>query len=197
MDLAVRCTHLSADATVTLTYRSIAQLRLTLDTSSKHNSASPFDENGNPWPPVFPPNMPDMRDVISSYGPVSLLLGFNHIFYNGVRLIWDASVPADTWPFGSVVELTVDCVSVHPFHLHSYPIQVIRDCDGYTDGEYYDTILTSSPACVVRVYTAVVGGFTPMHCHFLRHEDLGAMIWVEVEGGPDIPPTDVCTLLPQ
>ena len=56
-------------------------------------------------------------------------------------------------------------------------------CGMHEEGQYYD-IISASGSCTVRFRMADIGGRCVMHCHVLTHEDNGAMVWVDVQGGP-------------
>jgi FtsP/CotA-like multicopper oxidase with cupredoxin domain len=65
----------------------------------------------------------------------------------------------------------------HPFHLHTYPMQVISEnghparFDGYQD----EVILPPLGRVAVRIRFAEFTGETVFHCHILAHEDHGMM----------------------
>ena len=65
----------------------------------------------------------------------------------------------------------------HPFHLHTYPMQVMsvngrrRAFTGYQD----EVILPVHGRVVVRIRFADFTGETVFHCHILAHEDHGMM----------------------
>lgn len=70
----------------------------------------------------------------------------------------------------------------HPFHLHSYPVQVL-DVDGVAEPyrAWRDTV-TVPPGSTVRLAIPFRGapGRTVYHCHIANHEDLGMMGVLEV-----------------
>lgn len=72
------------------------------------------------------------------------------------------------------------------FHLHVYHMQVVQPggCEHHEEGQWYD-VISSSVSCLVRFRMADYGGRVVLHCHFLKHEDSGAMTWIDVVGGPD------------
>jgi suppressor of ftsI len=65
----------------------------------------------------------------------------------------------------------------HPFHLHTYPMQLISDngvpaaFDGYQD----EIVLPPHGYVVMRVGFSGFTGETVFHCHILAHEDAGMM----------------------
>jgi FtsP/CotA-like multicopper oxidase with cupredoxin domain len=97
-------------------------------------------------------------------------------------------------------EWTILTVDQHPFHLHLYHMQIQgTTCGaGHDAGEFYDIIgaVQSVPGCKVRFRTAEIGGRTTIHCHILRHEDNGAMGWINVVNTnlTDQTPTTPCCL---
>lgn len=70
----------------------------------------------------------------------------------------------------------------HPFHLHSYAVQVL-DVDGVPPPHraWYDTV-NIPPGSTVRLAVPFRGGAgrTVYHCHITNHEDLGMMAVLEV-----------------
>ena len=65
--------------------------------------------------------------------------------------------------------------------------QIIAGCGpGYLVGEFYDTINPSAQPCTVRFQAHDISGRVVMHCHILKHEDAGAMTWLNVPGGPEL-----------
>jgi FtsP/CotA-like multicopper oxidase with cupredoxin domain len=65
----------------------------------------------------------------------------------------------------------------HPFHLHTYPMQVVSSngrrvpFDGYQD----EVILPPLGEVDVRIHFSEFTGLTVFHCHILAHEDHGMM----------------------
>jgi suppressor of ftsI len=70
----------------------------------------------------------------------------------------------------------------HPFHMHTYPMQVLStngvpsDFDGYQD----EVILPPHGYVVLRINFRQYTGVTVFHCHILAHEDAGMMANIEV-----------------
>ena len=89
---------------------------------------------------------------------------------------WDPNVPLRDILFDTIQEWTLKNTGNHPFHIHVYHMQVISagGCGSHEEGEYYDTISSNSD-CKVRFGVRDYGGMVVAHCHFLRHEDSGAM----------------------
>ena len=85
-------------------------------------NANPF-VNGQQWniSAVRPAYLQDLRSYNGSVIPF-----FVHIAVGSVNHVaWDAKVPLATFPYGSVVEMTLEGTPVHPFHLHVWHMQVL------------------------------------------------------------------------
>jgi FtsP/CotA-like multicopper oxidase with cupredoxin domain len=69
----------------------------------------------------------------------------------------------------------------HPFHLHTWPFQVLARGDGSTPApEWKDTVNVPADSWVrIRIPFRDYRGRTVYHCHILDHEDLGMMGTVE------------------
>ena len=90
---------------------------------------------------------------------------------------------------GSIQEWTVSGNDKHPFHLHvnSYQLKGVTDTDSsgfFVAGDWHD--VSYPPAAVsVDSYLFAVDSFVTksvIHCHFLPHEDLGCMGFVQHTG---------------
>ncbi|HAM12369.1 MAG: multicopper oxidase family protein [Microbacterium sp.] len=85
---------------------------------------------------------------------------------------------------GAVEEWTIVNTSpmAHPFHLHVWPMQVIRDGRGEVSGiDVRDVVdVPAGGAVTVRIAFDRLPARTVYHCHILDHEDLGMMGVVEV-----------------
>ncbi|MFH0241266.1 multicopper oxidase family protein [Streptomyces sp. HK10] len=82
--------------------------------------------------------------------------------------------------FGTVEEWTIgnDSPMDHPFHLHVWPVQVVRRGGRRVPGEPLWRDVVGIPArgeVTVRVAFDDFGGRTVYHCHILDHEDRGMM----------------------
>ena len=67
------------------------------------------------------------------------------IGWNNKVCVWDEAKYCDTVATDSVMELTITGSASHPFHMHVYHVQIIRNCgNDYVDGKWYDTISTDS-----------------------------------------------------
>lgn len=73
----------------------------------------------------------------------------------------------------------------------------MSNCGPLDNGEYYDTVADYPGGggvsnCKVKFKMQDVGGRVVLHCHILRHEDLGAMGWINVIGGKTTPSSPCC-----
>ncbi|MCE0486332.1 multicopper oxidase family protein [Ornithinimicrobium sediminis] len=86
---------------------------------------------------------------------------------------------------GTVEEWTVrnDSPMDHPFHLHVWPMQVVRDADGEVrDPLWLDVVnVPARSEVTVRIAFEDIPGRTVYHCHILDHEDLGMMGVIEAQ----------------
>jgi FtsP/CotA-like multicopper oxidase with cupredoxin domain len=181
-DLAVRC---SADSTLSVAGTVVARVFADGSLSPK-TDVGPYSSgaSGTTWSAVRPTYLRDLRSV-TSVEQRSVSMGARTI--NGSK--FDMDVPTFTIPTGSVQDWNVKA-GAHPFHLHVYHFQMNGACGAFEDGEYYDTL--SGGPCSTRFdldpsTSSVYDGATILHCHILDHEDLGAMGWVDVQGGMSPP----------
>lgn len=85
--------------------------------------------------------------------------------------------------FGSNEEWTISNTSSmnHPFHLHTWPFQVIDDGSGKSLQGWHDTVnLPSGKSVKIRIPFSDIKGTTVYHCHILDHEDTGMMGLIKV-----------------
>ena len=103
-------------------------------------------------------------------------------------MVWDAATPNHTIAYDSVQEWTIEASAFHPFHLHVFHMQIVTagGCEGgYEEGEYYDTIASpQAGGCMVRFHVVDYGEKVMMHCHVLKHEDAGQMVWFDIASTP-------------
>ena len=93
---------------------------------------------------------PDRDDVISTFGR---------------QEVWHVTNTTDT---------------DHPFHLHSYPVQVMRP-DGTGEPAWRDVITVPSHDSIRLIVPFTrYRGRTVFHCHIAAHEDAGMMAAVRV-----------------
>lgn len=75
----------------------------------------------------------------------------------------------------------------HPFHIHINRMQIMQPggCGyRYEQGEYFDSIAAATSSCWVRLRFMDYAGRIVAHCHKLKHEDRGMMVWFNVTNGP-------------
>jgi FtsP/CotA-like multicopper oxidase with cupredoxin domain len=187
-DLAVRCT---ANSTISVGNTVVANVYADPDPDPTADlTVGPYT-GGSTGTLEWSANRPAyLRDL--SAEPVAATQNINM----GARSVnggkFDAAVPSFDIDMPGVQEWTVKGATNHPFHLHVYHQQMQGTCNGFEDGEYYDTVAGSG--CVVRldvdpdpeINTAYLGR-TIMHCHILAHEDQGAMTWADVTFGAGPP----------
>jgi len=147
--------------------------------------ATPFANNSYTWEPRNRPTyLRDLRNVTVDDDDVEIEITSTAI--NG--LSYDPDVPLDaTVYYDSVQEWTILGRSRHPFHLHVYHVQVVTPggCGNHEEGQYYDVIYAPDVDCRVRFHVVDFGERVMLHCHFLAHEDAGAMTWINVTQNPD------------
>lgn len=175
LDLALKCNESSvillADSPV-----------LWLDVIEGNTTqASPFTAAGGTWMPNRPHYLRDLR---SAAVDATFDIQISRRDING--LSYDVTTPLHTIKYDTVQEWIIRGDARHPFHLHVFHVQVVSPggCgDSHEFGEYYDTIYAPGIDCVIRFYVIDYGERVMMHCHYLLHEDGGAMAWVNVTQG--------------
>lgn len=177
-DLAVRC---AGDSTLSVGDTIVARVHVK---GAADRVPGPYRANGESWWSARPGYLRDLRNTVPA-GVHSILLGATTI--NGSK--YNPLVPTFTLNAEGVQQFELMGASNHPFHMHIYHVQVQAGCGEYEGGEYYDVV---SENCSVRfdlspATSSPYNGRTIMHCHILRHEDLGSMGWVNVKGGQGAP----------
>ena len=85
---------------------------------------------------------------------------------------------------GAVEEWTIINTSEmdHPFHLHVWPMQVVRIDGTHVESSTWQDVVTvpARSSTVVRIRFDRYAGRTVYHCHVLDHEDLGMMGVIQV-----------------
>jgi hypothetical protein len=146
---------------------------------------NPFASDGvSTWSAIRPNYLRDLRGV----GPVhleSVSMGARTI--NGNK--FNPSTPNFTLQANQIQEWNLSGNSNHPFHLHTFHLQVQTSSGSYEAGEYYDVLTATGTARFdLNVATSTpYSGMGMMHCHLLDHEDQGAMGWMNVIGGQGPP----------
>lgn len=100
---------------------------------------------------------------------------------------WDGSTPLSTMETGSIQKWQAVGTDKHPFHLHvnSFQLQGVTDANGFfVEGDWHDVIFPPAGVSVQGHFFAVDTFRTKsiLHCHFLPHEDLGCMGYIEHTG---------------
>lgn len=76
-------------------------------------------------------------------------------------------------------------LSMHPFHTHVYPFQIVsmesKD-PFFMPGDWQDTLLHGSGQALIKFQTNEFTGHMIVHCHLLDHEDMGMMSYFNVKG---------------
>jgi len=177
-DLAVRC---ASDSILSVGDTTVARVRVEGHADPAPN---PYGTNGETWWSARPGYLRDLRNTVPADAH---LINMGSTTINGRK--YNPQVPTFTLNADGVQQFELMGASNHPFHMHIYHVQVQGSCGEYEDGEYYDVI---SENCSVRfdlnpASSSPYSGRTTMHCHILKHEDLGAMGWVNVVGGQGAP----------
>merc|ERR1711991_125867 len=137
--------------------------------------ASPYTLTGSTWKSWRPPYLESLMNVEESVlNKQNITITRNSINGKG----FNASCSMGKWK-ERVNEWWLTDLSIHPFHLHIYPQQVVVDSCGesFDRGEFYDTIHNKG-GCKVRFRVNFPAHRVMFHCHHLQHEDAGAMSWI-------------------
>jgi len=91
------------------------------------------------------------------------------------------------WHVGPQGALSPSGVQGHPFHLHVSPYQLQdmpKDGHYFQSGDWQDTFIygNGKTEVTVRFQASTFTGRWVAHCHFLQHEDMGMMNYVQVTG---------------
>ena len=149
-------------------------------------SVHPFHTDGSSsWSATRPDYLRDLRDE-TNVNFESVSMGARTI--NGSK--WDIEVPTLELNTTQVQEWSLSGAVQHPFHLHIYHVQALKDNGDFEEGEYYDVVAAKMDLRfdLNTATSSPYDGRTVMHCHILSHEDQGAMGWLDVDGGTG-PPT--------
>lgn len=181
-DLAIRCGPLGQ---YPVAFNDDEQYIVTLNVApGVKTNASPFLIGGGQWEPARPYYLRDLTEGDASIGDFEtfdILLDQRTI--SGFS--YDDEIPAIVLDYNTLQEWTIINSDVHPFHLHVFHMQTFG-CQGHEDGQYYDTIVETTPSgdCRVRYHIIDFGERVTLHCHNTGHEDQGMMIWYDAIGGP-------------
>jgi hypothetical protein len=197
IDLAVRCAQPPTGTSLYINWDNTnSRVQLIINPGTPNNGF-PFRSDGlSTWQPVRPAYLQDMRNVAVQQSH-QITAGRDTMAWDSNSAVrFNPSTPLGTLPFNGVLEFRIVSLNAHPVHLHVYPMQMIGvwntatssvtpgDCGTYKVGEFYDTVM-STQTCVVRFRAIDFGGKVVIHCHRLRHEDDGAMAWINVTGDPN------------
>lgn len=200
LDLAVQCHE---DATIIFHQGSLSEgaKLVNIEVSNENDNkalASPFWNvtNQSFWHPWRPYYMPDLADVNTNFWKVAtwnVSMDDSTNNMNGTvakevsinQIRWDPAIAIRQFRIGHLVEWTLINTGKHPFHIHINRMQIVQEggCGyRYEEGEYYDTIASDAP-CRIRMQFWDFAGRIVAHCHKLKHEDSGMMVWIDVTGG--------------
>lgn len=118
------------------------------------------------------------KTIDFSFGPTPFI--DHHAFESKTNYV-------ETLPLGTVTHVSVTGVSMHPFHTHVNPFQIVNDpadtVDGYfRSGDWHDVVVSPNYQMDVRMQTDRFSGPMVFHCHDLDHEDHGMMAVTLLEG---------------
>lgn len=201
IDLAIRCNadaHVSVGGTVVASI-SVSAAEATAKGTTAGVAPSPFDANGRAWKSKRPNYLSDLRQAtVSETDKWSIKVGEHDM--NGVNFSVEHTMCKSEYGgdfrYGTVNEWDI-APTMHPFHLHMYPMQVVspEGCDAHEYGEFYDSLSYMSdyrnpnkPPCKVRMNFVDVGGLTALHCHMPQHEDQGSLALIDVKGDYPVQP---------
>ncbi len=135
-----------------------------------------------------PETHPDLRDVaLHGTRTLTMQMGMG-MGAGGMRFLidgreFDAERVDQQVRIGTVEEWTIENTSPmdHPFHLHIWPMQVVRATGGEVDGVAVRDVVDvpAGGSVTVRIAFDRFPGRTVYHCHILDHEDLGMMGVIE------------------
>jgi hypothetical protein len=175
VDYAVYCSAATVSLTITYGTFTLGTLDVQKAIGGTH---TPYTDNELQWTPYRPNYLSNLAQVTASEQNKQTI---------SVSTLSFTDDPLYTYTYGSVVEWTITGSSSHPFHLHVNHMQIVTSggCSGgYLEGEYYDTISTSSQ-CKVRFRLSDFAGELVFHCHNLEHSDsLNMMAWAVISDGP-------------
>ncbi|CAB9499006.1 Multicopper oxidase [Seminavis robusta] len=206
LDLAIRCNALGIHD-VLVHNHTAGSLHVIVPKSANTVLADPFyydDNSNNPqrrsWKPNYPPHLADLLTASSSndmhYFQTHTLTLINRTIND---MSWDAQLPLldlQDIPYNSYQEFVVRGSDIHPFHMHVYPVQTFDCGPHHIDGQFYDTIVSSSTdtTCRLRFRVLDYAQRIVLHCHNILHEDQGMIVWFNVstttDSGAAIPVQD-------
>ena len=142
--------------------------------------------------PQFTPYRPDYLADLYTHQDNTSKFSLEFAFGGGGCTIngesWDAVTPLGEMETGSIQEWTVSGSNFHPYHLHvnSYQLGDVTEISGnyFMEGDWHDVLSPPSGVAVGKYFFAVDSFVTKsvIHCHFLNHEDLGCMGFMQHTG---------------
>jgi len=193
LDVALQCT---GNSKVRLYDYHVANIEIVSndeDEAGPTSTATPYLNGDQVWNPTRPPYLQDMMTTLTddddSNDIHSFKIHVDETNINNHHGIWQPPVcpknQGGAAYFEGIQEWTITGANTHPFHLHTFPMQVVNDKCGaaHVEGEFYDTILTDhggSSGCKVRINFADLAGPTLMHCHIFEHAEHGAITYIPV-----------------
>jgi FtsP/CotA-like multicopper oxidase with cupredoxin domain len=199
LDLAVKCKETTE---IKANNHTIVNIDINSIEIDPKPDATPFENGESQWQSTRPPYLQDLSKLLTVDRTWNVDVHQKSL--NNQTCDMDHPLCNDDdqdFEYGIIYEWTLQIAKNtsgrHPFHLHVYPMQIVADCGSEHEvGEFYDTILVqnSSPDCKVRIFFVDVAGPIMMHCHILQHEEMGAMGFINVLGGPQQPlePRVIC-----
>jgi FtsP/CotA-like multicopper oxidase with cupredoxin domain len=187
LDVAIQC---SQDAEIKVDRISLATIKV--DMSRQPSDATPFEAGADPWQSSRLEYTKDLRALQpdNSWKIRVDETNINHVSQAQRKPLCDDD--GNDFEYGTVQSWELRGVATHPFHVHTYPMQIASDdCgDGHEPGEFYDTIVTEGSGsiahpCIVRLHLVDVAGPTVVHCHIFEHAEHGALAYFNVLSGPD------------
>ncbi|KAJ1422813.1 Cupredoxin, partial [Ochromonadaceae sp. CCMP2298] len=141
--------------------------------------------------PLFTPNRPNYLATVNDYAsPVDTTIVFGGAaasctINSGQWVAGGYSV--GSMESGSVQRFTMQGEDKHPFHVHvnSFQLAGVTDATGYyTSGDWGDVLYEFTDVTISSYYFPVDTFVSKavIHCHFLPHEDLGCMGYMDITG---------------
>ena len=137
--------------------------------------------------PYRPDYLADLYTTTQATTDFSLLFGRANGGCTINSVSWDGTTALGSIETGSIQEWTVRGNDKHPFHLHvnSYQLKGVTDSSGYfAAGDWHDVSYPPDSVSIDSYLFAVDSFVTKsvIHCHFLPHEDMGCMGYMQHTG---------------
>eukprot|EP00547_Thalassionema_nitzschioides_P016605 CAMPEP_0194247928 /NCGR_PEP_ID=MMETSP0158-20130606/17234_1 /TAXON_ID=33649 /ORGANISM="Thalassionema nitzschioides, Strain L26-B" /LENGTH=560 /DNA_ID=CAMNT_0038984083 /DNA_START=64 /DNA_END=1746 /DNA_ORIENTATION=+ len=185
LDVAVRC---SANANIRVQGNAVAKIQVVDGGAATASAtATPFENGTNTWSST---RLEYIKDLRSSSKATPFEIRVDETNINGINearhkpICHSKGVDFD---YGSIQEWKLNGIATHPFHVHTYPMQIVsKGCAPHHEvGEYYDTIIAPDAdifhnQCIVRLYLIDKSGPTTVHCHLFEHAEHGAQTYFNV-----------------